>query len=464
MMGTVVRKGWGAWMRRLMLGRRGNVSAVIALLLVPIIGGLGMAAEGVTIYLAQRGAQNVADVAAIAAAENACSSTGACSTTDGKPTYDQEAKAVAAKMGFTNGISDVTISTTNAATCPGGGTTCYGVTVSKKVPFALLSVVGYTGDTTSTSGAPATTVTATAVAQLQQGSGFCLIGLGPGDAIQFSGAPKMDLTGCSILAPNGDTSCNGQSGATIKFSYDKNAVSPSTKQCGTEVVGSASFTDNWSSLSSQALMTDPCGGSWKSDSGKTPTFNTIATATDVDASSSHCGDTKLTADVSIASGNHTLVIYNGRLELNGHKLSTASGAGLTIIFSGTAVSSGGTTYTSTFSGSGTLDYAAPTSGTWSGVAVYQNDSVLTGSKNVIDETDIGNTPAFDITGLWYAPKSKISFGGAINHATAGYACLAFIALTVGANGTGSIFANPTRECDRAGLTLPKLNDKAVLVQ
>ena len=81
-----------------------------------------------------------------------------------------------------------------------------------------------------------------------------------------------------------------------------------------------------------------------------------------------------------------------------------------------------------------------------------------------DFTVSGNNPQFNVTGLIYAPNGNVAISGAINHATAGDACLAFIVKTLQIQGTGSIFAYPTRQCDRAGLTnLNKVNNRVVLV-
>jgi hypothetical protein len=76
----------------------------------------------------------------------------------------------------------------------------------------------------------------------------------------------------------------------------------------------------------------------------------------------------------------------------------------------------------------------------------------------------GSSPTFNITGLIYAPYAALTFKGAINHESGlgktdglgGLACIAFIADQLTVKGTGSIFANPTSQCNRAGLTnLPK---------
>jgi hypothetical protein len=79
-----------------------------------------------------------------------------------------------------------------------------------------------------------------------------------------------------------------------------------------------------------------------------------------------CGDQQLIGDITINGG--VLVIENGRLDTNGH---TLKGDPLTIVFSG----SNNASYQHVPAGGGSLNIAAPTSGAWSGVAIYQDPSL-----------------------------------------------------------------------------------------
>src|SRR5580693_7920604 len=49
-----------------------------------------------------------------------------------------------------------------------------------------------------------------------------------------------------------------------------------------------------------------------------------------------CGDLQLTGNVVVnAPSNAVLIIENGQLDTNGYSITTASGSGLTVVFSGT---------------------------------------------------------------------------------------------------------------------------------
>jgi hypothetical protein len=162
-----------------------------------------------------------------------------------------------------------------------------------------------------------------------------------------------------------------------------------------------------------------------------------------------CGDLQLTGDVTVQTNDlsgATLVIENGQLDLNGHTLSTSNGSALTVIFSG----DNGGSYTHAPTGNGTLDIQAPTSGTWSGVALYQDPNL----KNGVDVSYAGNNPTWDLTGLVYMPNSSTTFSGAINKSSNGAACLVMITGSVLINGTGSIYATTPAGCKTAGLIMP----------
>src|SRR5262249_42298361 len=131
-------------------------------------------------------------------------------------------------------------------------------------------------------------------------------------------------------------------------------------------------TDPYSGLASN-IPADSCGGSYPQEPSL-PASNLWSGTKTLTGNVTVCGDLKLTRDVTVnASDNAVLIIYNGQLDTNNHPLSTSSGSGLTIVFSG-----GSGTYTHVATGNGTLDITAPTSGTWSGVAIYQNPSLTSG--------------------------------------------------------------------------------------
>jgi hypothetical protein len=158
-----------------------------------------------------------------------------------------------------------------------------------------------------------------------------------------------------------------------------------------------------------------------------------------------CGDLKLTGNVTVnAPSGAVLVIYNGRLDLNGFTLQASSGSGLTVLFTGS--SGGGDIHVPT--GSGTLDIAAPTSGPWSGVAIYQAPA-LTFAVNL---SVAGNNSTWNITGLVYLPHASVSFSGPANKSTSGLSCFVLVVDNLNVSGTASVLSQC--QCGAAGLNMP----------
>lgn len=417
--------------RRLIGDRRGNVAIVAAMAMPALMGSFGLGTEVASWYANQRAMQNAADSAALAAASNASAN------------YATEAKAVAAQYGFNDGVNGVVITASNAAPCPAGGTSCYSVTITKPQTLILAQFVGYGGDTT-VAGAPAKRLFAKAVAsQATVQRPYCLVALGQsGTTLRTNGAPKADLSGCNVMS-NGDSTCNGHNlGADVGDAHGSNSG------CGIKQDSNQPLLpDPYSGLASN-IPPDPCGGAYPQEPTKKgtplPPQNLFAGSYSWPAVKTVCGDMQLTSDMTInnSSGPTVLVVYNGDLDLNGHTLQTASGSNLTIVFAGSNA------FTHTPTGGGGLDFAAPTSGVWSGVALYQDPALTSG----VDISAAGNSPTWNLTGLVYLPHSSVTFSGAVNKSSNGLSCFAMVANDVTINGTGSILAHG--QCAAAGLILP----------
>ena len=460
---------------------RGNVAIITAILLPVLIGGFGIGFETAGWYQTQRSMQNAADSAAIAAATN------------GGTTYSGEANAVTTAYGFTNGSAGVTVATSNTAACPSGGNTCYSVTITKPVPLYLMQVLGFQGNTTL-NGGYAEQMTATAIAK--QGGGtdtYCLIALNQaGNGIDANGVPFANLNGCDVFS-NANAQCNGHNlnaGAgdahhqsvgcgTVQHSnlgvladpYSYLSADIPTTSC-TAPHGVANYPQEPTKHNDPALPNVTGTGScsnvyWGAClSGSYTWGSTVFFEGDVQL----CGDTNITTP----AGGTQMVIVNGQLDTNGFTLKTTclqfaadgvtctSSSGLSVIFTGDPTS---TSYThaptdSSGGGKGTIDIAAPTSGTWSGVALYQDVNLTAG----VDVAAAGNTPTWDISGLVYLPNSNVTFSGAVNKASNGQSCFTMVTGQVTINGTGDIEAQG--QCNHAGLVQPSefVGSRGTLVQ
>ncbi|HWE48092.1 MAG TPA: pilus assembly protein TadG-related protein [Caulobacteraceae bacterium] len=411
---------------------RGNIAIISALILPVLIGIFALGFETSYWDQTQRSMQNAADSAASAAATN------------GTNTYATEAKAVASLYGFADGSNSVTVAASNAAACPSGGNTCYSVTITKTVPLFMAQVAGYHGDGTYNGGF-GKQLTATAVAKQAGGTrNYCILALASSGAtgIQANGVPFANLNGCNVMS-NSSSTCNGHDlGAGFGDAHGTNSGCGVTSENGLPVVS-----DPYASLATN-IPSNTCGSTYPQEDkhGSIASTNQYGGAKSWGNTVTVCGDMKLTSNLTITNSGSSptvLVIENGQLDTNGFTIATANGSQATIVFSGDNGS-----YTHAPTGGGTLDIQAPTSGTWSGVAVYQDPALTSG----VDISAAGNSPTWDITGLVYLPHSSVTFSGIVNKSSNGASCFDLVVDNITVNGTGQILNEG--QCPQAGLSMP----------
>ena len=439
-------RGVGSQLRRIRADQRGAVSVLMGFLMIPLVGALGIGFEVSNWYLTTRGMQNAADTAAIAAATN------------GGANYAVEAKAVAAKYGFVDGVNTISIVVTNAAACPGGGNNCYSVTISGDLPLYLSQIVGYRGNTTL-NGAPAQQLGATAVAQPgTQPQNLCLLALassGVAQGIRTNGAPFANMNGCNVMS-NTAAQCNGSNlGAGYGFAHG------TSNNCGvTPVSNIPVVADPYAYLAANIPpLTNQCPGGYPQETHHGNSYS-VASTNQLSGTLSlsggnnfKCGDQMLTSNTVINTPIGTpavLIVENGQLDLNGFSLTTSTGSAVTVVFSGTNGSYSHAPADNTNGSGGKLDIAAPTSGPWSGVAMYQDPSLTSG----VDVYAAGNSPAWNISGLVYMPHATITMKGAVDKAGNGKACVVMVADNFQISGTAGILTTDIGQCAQAGLPMP----------
>src|SRR6516164_8742135 len=377
-------------LRRLRADKRGTVSVMMGLLAIPFVGFLALGFEVSNWYLITRGMQNAADAATLAAAIN------------NGPNYDVEARAVAATYGFVNGVNNVTIGVSNTATCPiTGDQNCYSVTISGYTPLLLSQVVGFQGNG-NINGSLQKQLNALAVAKAASPADICLLALagsGTTPALQTNGAPTGNMNGCNSMS-NTAANCNGHNlGLGISFSVGSNSG------CGAAQLHNDAIADPYAHFATNipALNTSGCNNTYPQETHQGNHY-TVATSNQLSGTmtltaGNHflCGDQLLTGNVTVnaPAAGAVLIIENGQLDTNGFVFQTSSGSGLTVVFSGTNGSYTHAPTDNTNGPGGALNIAAPNSGNWSGVAVYQDPSLTSG----VDVSAAGNSPTWDITGL-----------------------------------------------------------------
>jgi Flp pilus assembly protein TadG len=418
---------------RLKADKRANVAMMFGLMLPVLVGGLGMGMESAYWYVDQRQMQNAADAAALAAAG------------DGTSNYNAVAGAITASYGYQNAVNGVTVTSSNTAPCPAGGNTCYSVNITYKQQLYLLPVIGVSGDTT-VGGQPAQTIRAAATATLgTTPREYCLLALATiGTPLLGNGGPQADFSGCNTMS-NASATCHGHD---LKADHgDAHIVD---NGCGViQESGVPIVPDPYLGLAVN-IPANTCGGAYPQEPASKkdpalPASNKWSGAKALAGNVQVCGDLQLTGDVTInAPAGAVLVIENGQLDTNGYAIRTANGSAVTVVFSGT----NGGSYVHAPTGGGTFDIQAPTSGVWSGVALYQDPNLTTG----VDIAEAGNKPTWDVTGLVYLPHSNVTFSGIVNKSSNGSSCFVLVVADITINGTGSIVAHGG--CGAAGLAMP----------
>jgi hypothetical protein len=219
------------------------------------------------------------------------------------------------------------------------------------------------------------------------------------------------------------------------------------------------------------LSSAGCGGSYPQESKHGNSYSVQAsnqlsgTLTLTAGNNFLCGDQMLVGDVVIQTpaAGAVLIIENGMLDTNAHALTTASNSAVTLVFSGD--NSGSYSHMpadSTNGPGGKLDIAAPTSGVWAGVAIYQDPS-LTCASGSCDVSAAGNSPTWNVTGLIYMPHASVTLKGAIDKATAGKSCLVLVADNFQLSGNAGILKTDIGQCPSAGLTMPQAAFRKALV-
>lgn len=396
-----------------------------------LCGVVGLAIDVSVWYRTNRAMQNAADATAIAAAR------------DGTGTYQATGRAIAAQYGFVDGSGGITVAVVNNQTCPSGTTTCYRATIQDSAAPQFFSRVLGIGAPALSSGAM---VDANAGATTHS---YCMLALassGANPAVLSNGGPKADMSRCSIMS-NTDMTCHGHN-----LNADFGDSAGTDNGCGNVQNSNVSkVKDPYASMASKDIPANTCATySHMDKSGKgLPLSNIWVGATLLPATTIVCGDLQLSADTLItsASPGSVVVIENGTLDLNGHTLQSRAGSGLTLVFTGTAGNYSATPYPTDRGRGASLDFAAPTSGTWSGVAIYQDPAMPAQSISYA-----GNSPTWNITGLVYMPHASLTFSGAVNKGSNGSACFVLVIDSIQINGTGAILSHGG--CSAAGVNMP----------
>jgi Flp pilus assembly protein TadG len=468
---------------RLLRDRRGATAIMLAIALSGIVGFAGLGSEVAAWYFTTRAMQNAtasaaASAAASLAAAEVTSGTTQCPTS---PNFCRDTgRAVAASFNFTQGVSSTTVTvnnppatTANLPTCSSPFTSynCYVEVVISQPQAAMLSAV-----VMPSGWSPTITTRAVARANRKATSTGCVLALDgvASRAANAGGTGTLTFNGCSIYSNSsasdgiyvgGSGVVSAQGAYVVGYingtvhtdpTYGTNTgVNPTVDPYANVAVPSSSTTCNgWTPNGNNSLHL--------SNSTDTATLypstagGTCAIPHDVRLDG---GTLNLCPGVYVFNSGSNLTLTanaivnappqdgpippatNPTMSASSCPVHTAGG-GVTIVF----VNSSGNPGTASITGSPTVNMVAPTSGTTSGIAIFQQRTTCTsngnGSGGCAATLQGGSTQ--NINGAIYFPNNAISYSG--GSSTSGYQCTQLIADTITFAG-GSTFSS---DCTGSG--------------
>ncbi len=403
--------------RKLQDSQQGSVMVLWALTLSATVGMIGIGLETGNWYLTKRNLQSSTDAAAIGAAyeNNSTARTSSAST-------EMTRNGFGSSAGVTVTVNNPPLNgsyTTNSNAVE--------VIASQPQPTMFSAVL--------MSQTPVITVRSVAVRQTAGNA--CVLALNSlsADTLLASGSAILNMPNCMIAANstnNGAIDIKGNSTVTVQGLYTPGSYS---------VNGSAVLTSSTTPVTDGNPLPDPYSSlaipSYSGcDYNNYSTNNTITINPGV-----YCGGFSLNAHADVTMNPGVYIMDSGSFSINGQ--ATLTGTGVTIILT----SSTGSSYpTVSINGGAEVNLTAPTSGTYSGMAFYQDRNAPLNNSNSFNG---GST--MNINGSVYFPKGQTTFNGGNSITTP---CTQIVAYTITFNGNNTTSINCPTSNSITPITIP----------
>jgi Flp pilus assembly protein TadG len=444
------------FIRKLLKDRRGNVLAIACAALPMIIGCAGLATDTIEWTLWRRQLQRAADSAAFAGAyDRAAATAGATTNTPTAVCRDlsvnlhtwMSLKATSPCTGTVGSYSSIAYP----------ADTTY---VSKQVTVTLQVQQALPFSSLFMSAAPVIQATATA-GSVASGGDPCMLALNTtGTAIDNSGNTTVSAPTCifySDSASANSAAAGGNSSVTAKAIAGVGGIASSNNWVVNQYLPySPTLPDPFAPPSSTAITPDTsdmkCAGHWSTHGQTTTWVNDaltdgadITTMKDASGNQANCF-----SSLSVGS-NKSLSIptsYTGPIYISGGNVDLQgafSCGACTIVLTNSDPTS---TTVGTFSSNAqaTNNITAPTSGTYKGIAVFQDRRAPGGNVDKINGGS-GNV----ISGVVYFPNDTLWLNGT---GSAVSLCSMFVAKNLKFNGTGQIAISAPTDASCAGVGIP----------
>jgi hypothetical protein len=426
------------FIKRLLKDRRGNILAIAAACMPLVIGAAGLATDTIEWTLWRRQLQRAADSAAFAGAYDRANATGGVTTNT--PT------AVCSDLGINLHTWMILQGTTPCTGSVGSYTTLTYPTdtafVSKQVAVTLKIQQALPFSSMFMSAAPVIQATATA-GSVTAGGSPCMLALNTGGtAINNSGNTTVTAPTCifySDSASSNSAAAGGSSSVTAKAIAGVGGIASSNNwHVNSYLPYSPQLPDPFAPPSTTAVTPDPTDMHCTSAGADKNTDWAAMKAAGINCFSSM--STNPHDVISVPANFGPIYINGGSVDFKGDFSCT----GCAIVLTNKDPAS---TIIGTFSSNATAtnNISSPTTGTYKGIAVYQ-DRRATGNVDKINGGS-GNV----LSGVVYFPNDTLWLNGT---GSAVSLCSMFVAKNLVFNGTGQIAISSANDTACSGANLP----------
>ncbi|MBB4366899.1 Flp pilus assembly protein TadG [Bradyrhizobium sp. CIR48] len=390
---------------RFIRDQSGTYVIISALLMPVLVGTAGLGTEVGWWYYKHKNMQSAADSGAVSAAT--------AITAGGD--MGSEANAVTANYGYANAVNNVTV-VVNQPPKTGNYTSnpqAIEVTVSQAQRRLLSSLFG----------SEPVLITARAVALPNSGTG-CVLALNSSasPAVNVSGGNQLNLIKCNLYSNSGASPSLNVAGSASVAANQVGVVG--------DVSGASNITATNGVRTHMSAVADPYANvTPPAEPSCTSAKITVNANGKTNSLSPGCYSGSITVNAGA-----TLSFEPGIYYLDGANLSVAgnatiTGAGVTLVFTG----SGGNWGTASIGSNATVDLTAPTAGATKGIVLYGDRNMPAGTAFNLTG---GGTQNFG--GAIYLPKANLSFSGGNGTSTS---CTKIVADTLTFSGTSNLQVN-----------------------
>jgi hypothetical protein len=377
-------EGWGAIRKH--AARQGFVMVMMIVSLTILLAFLGLAIDvGYEQYTKVR-MQTAADAAALGGARERAAS--------GTSNLVSAAQGDAATNGFTNGQNNVTVTVNNP---PATGyyttdTTAVEVLIYQKVPTFFMQVLGFSSGNARARG----------VAHVGGGGSACFFALDPSMSNAFSVSNGVSVSSsCGVMV-------NSNSATALTATGGARLTAPTISVVGNYTVSNGATISPLPTVGSSAgsnpfasLPVPTVGGctytNYSVGGGATVTLNP----------GTYCNGLNISNGATVTLNSGTYIMKGGGLTFAGGANVTGTGVMFYNTYSGVYPYG-----PITFNNGTTETLTAPTTGTYAGILMFQDPTVVGGAASGL----AGGTSA-NLTGALYFPTTALSFS---NGASAAY--------------------------------------------